>query len=152
MIFDTISQAAKYNALNAGFAKAFEFLTQPQLKQLEPGDYVIDGDKVYAAIVKTNGRKPEEAKIETHQRYIDIQMVLGGVDTMGYAPAENCSDEATPYDAEKDLQFFNEPSESWLVVKEDYFAIFYPEDAHMPLIGDGEIHKVVVKVAVDQGE
>ena len=151
MIFDIISQADRYVSLNKGFSAAFKFLSQPELKSLEPGDYPIDGDKVFASIVKTSGRKPEAAKIETHQSYIDIQMVLGGVDTMGWAPAEKCSDQATVYDVENDLQFFNEKSESWLVVKEDYFAIFFPEDAHMPLIGDDEIHKVVVKVAVEQG-
>jgi biofilm protein TabA len=29
------------------------------------------------------------------------------------------------------------------------FAIFFPEDAHAPMAGEGLIHKVVVKVAVD---
>ncbi len=150
MIIDIIGQADRYVSLNKGFAAAFKFLTQPELKSLEPGDYPIDGDKVYASIVKTKGRKPEQAKIETHQRYIDIQMVLSGVDTMGWTPAEKCKDVSMAYDTERDLQFFNEKSESWQVVKEDYFAIFFPSDAHMPLIGDGDIHKVVVKVAVDQ--
>ncbi len=149
MIIDIISQADRYVSLNKGFAAAFKFLTQPELKSLAPGDYPIDGKKVYASIVKTKGRKPEQAKIETHQRYIDIQMVLGGVDTMGWTPAEKCKDVSMAYDAERDLQFFHEESESWQVVKEDYFAIFFPADAHMPLIGDGDIHKVVVKVAVD---
>lgn len=150
MVIDIIDQADRYVSLNQWFKPAFEFLTRPELKSLEPGEYPIDSDKVFATIVKTKGRKAEEAKIETHRRYIDIQMVLGGTDAMGWAPAVNCLDQVMAYDADKDLQFFNEKPESWQIVKEDYFAIFFPEDAHMPLIGDGEIHKVIVKVAVDQ--
>jgi beta-galactosidase beta subunit len=29
------------------------------------------------------------------------------------------------------------------------FVVFFPEDAHLPLIGSGLIHKVVVKIATD---
>ncbi len=150
MIIDIIDQADRYVCLNKWFKPAFEFLTRPDLKSLEPGDYPIDSDKVYASIVKMPGRKVEEAKIEIHRRYIDIQMVLGGSDNMGWAPAVKCIDQVAAYNPERDLQFFHEKPESWQLVKEDYFAIFFPDDAHMPLIGDGEIHKVVVKVAVDR--
>jgi len=151
MVIDIIDQADRYLSLNKWFKPAFEFLTRPELKSLEPGEYPIDSDKVFATIVKTKGRQAEAAKIETHRRYIDIQMVLGGTDAMGWAPAVKCLDQSMAYDADRDLQFFNEQPESWQIVKEDYFAIFFPEDAHMPLIGDGDIHKVIVKVAVDQG-
>jgi beta-galactosidase beta subunit len=47
-------------------------------------------------------------------------------------------------------QFFTDPPEAWLPVHNGTFAIFFPEDAHLPLISPGQIHKVVVKVAVNQ--
>ncbi|NJD55400.1 MAG: DUF386 domain-containing protein, partial [Nitrospirae bacterium] len=43
-------------------------------------------------------------------------------------------------------QFFVDKPDAWLSVEAGAFAIFFPEDAHMPLISPGRIHKVVVKV------
>ncbi len=147
MVIDIIENAARYVALNPGFAKAFEFLSRPDLAELATGEYVLDGDKVYATIVKTKGREVAKAKTETHKRYIDIQMVLGGEDSMGWIPTAKLSDVSMAYDDKRDLEFFHESPESWQVVKPGYFAIFFPEDGHMPLIGTGDIHKIVVKVA-----
>ena len=39
----------------------------------------------------------------------------------------------------------------WLPVASGMFVVFFPEDAHLPLISPGLIHKVVVKVAVGKG-
>ncbi len=150
MVFDVIENAARYEVLNKGFKAAFDFLRRPDLKELAPGEYELVGRKVYASISKMQGREAAAAKIETHQRYIDIQMVLGGTDTMGWAPAASCQSSDDGYDAERDLQFFNERPQTWLVVEDGSFAVFFPEDAHLPLIGEGMIHKVVVKVAVAQ--
>lgn len=33
--------------------------------------------------------------------------------------------------------------DAWVAVKHDAFAVFFPQDAHMPLISDALIHKVV---------
>ena len=45
------------------------------------------------------------------------------------------------------MLFTDQPT-AWTAVGPGEFAIFFPEDAHLPLISDGELHKVVVKVQV----
>jgi YhcH/YjgK/YiaL family protein len=147
MILDTLNNAAKYTGLKIGISEAFGFLDQPGLEELPDGRYEILGDRVYAVITRTEGRAAAEAQLEGHRKYIDIQYVISGRECMGWSPREGLT-AATEYDADKDLEFFNGEPEALLNVPPGSFAVFLPTDAHLPLIGDGPIHKVVVKAAV----
>lgn len=84
MIIDVQVNAHRYVALHQGFAHAFEFLGRPDLQELPADTYEIDGKRVYAMVAKETGRKREDALLEAHERYIDIQLVLAGTDTMGW--------------------------------------------------------------------
>jgi len=147
MILDVLENARRYCALDQGFSKAFEFLSRKDLKELPLGKYEIDGVRIYATVSKTPGRKKEAALLETHEKYIDIQLVLAGTDTMGWKPKSSCNQPTQGYDQKTDLQFFADQPDAWLATESGAFAIFFPEDAHMPLISQGDIHKVVVKIA-----
>jgi len=148
MIVDILENSRLYAPLNKGFAHAFEFLKRPDLKHLSPNRYEIDGDRVFAMVSRNPGRRKEDAQLETHQKYIDIQLVLAGTDTMGWKHEALCSKPCREYNPEADVRFFADEPDIWLPVESGTFVIFFPEDAHMPLISAGEIHKVVVKVAV----
>jgi biofilm protein TabA len=148
MILDVLENAHRYLALNKGFAKAFEFLLHPDLKELPVGKYEIDGEHVFAMVSKDPGRKKEDALLETHEKYIDIQLVLAGTDDMGWKPKSLCKNSSGEYNQETDVQFFADEPDAWLSTKSGAFVIFFPEDAHMPLISSGQLHKAVVKVAV----
>jgi len=147
MILDALKNARRYLALNKGFAGAMEFLLRPDLKELPIGRYEIDGDRVYAMVSKEPGRRREDALLETHERYIDIQLVLAGMDDMGWKPKSLCSQPSGEYDRRNDIQFFADEPDAWLSVRSGAFVVFFPEDAHMPLISSGQLHKIVVKVA-----
>lgn len=146
MILDVFENLEQYLALNKGFAKAMEFLLSPDLKELSEGKYEIDEDSIYAMVSKESGRRKENALLEVHNKYIDIQLVLAGTDTMGWKPRSLCKQPTQEYDQKSDIQFFADNPDAWLSVESGAFAIFFPEDAHMPLISPGQIHKVIVKV------
>ena len=148
MILDILDNADRYNALHSNFAKAFQFLKRADLVTLTEGKYDIDGDNVFAIVAKDQGREKDEAQLEFHNKYIDIQMVLEGVDEMGWKARCACTDTGDPYDPENDIQFVADPPTAWAKTEPGHFAIFFPEDSHLPLIGKGLIHKVIVKVAV----
>ena len=150
MILDSLDNAHRYVSLNKGFEKAFEFLNRPDLKELPAAKYDIDKDLVFAIVANEQGRKAEDAQLETHNKYIDIQFILSGIDNMGWKPKLSCYQKATEYNLKNDLQFFTNKPDVWLAVKSGMFAIFFPEDAHMPLISSEQIHKVIVKIALDQ--
>jgi YhcH/YjgK/YiaL family protein len=58
---------------------------------------------------------------------------------------------AGTYDPGRDIEFFTDRPDVWIPVKPGQFVVFFPEDAHAPLVGAGEIHKIVVKVAAGSG-
>jgi len=147
MILDVLVNAHRYRSMNKGFARAFEFLLRPELKELPVGEYKIDGERVYAMVSKDTGQKKEDALLETHEKYIDIQLVLAGVDDIGWKPKSLCKQPTGNYDPESDLQFFADQPNTWLSIESGEFAIFFPEDAHMPMISSGQIHKIVIKIA-----
>lgn len=149
MILDVLENAHRYLALHEEFAKAFDFLLRPNLKDLPVGKYEIDADRIYAIVSKEHGRRKEDALLETHEKYIDIQLVLAGTDDMGWKPKSLCKHPFGEYNQKNDEQIFTDEPDAWLSTKSGAFAIFFPEDAHMPLISSGQIHKVIVKVAVD---
>jgi biofilm protein TabA len=148
MMVDRLDQAERYIGLHPAFKKAFLFLRQKSLSELTPGKHEIDGDRLYCTISKGPGRKRAEARLEAHRRYIDIQFVVQGIDEMGWRPTADCTLPDPGYDDQKDLIFFKDPPKQWVKVPTGSFAIFFPETAHAPLVSDGIIHKVVVKVAV----
>ncbi len=150
MIFDVIENSNNYLAINKGFAKAFEFLRRPDLQELPVDRYEIDGERVYAMVAKDQGRNKADAQLETHKKYIDIQFVLAGTDHMGWKTRASCHQPSGNYDHTADIAFFSDEPEAWLPTSHGMFAIFFPEDAHMPLISPGQIHKVIVKVAANQ--
>ena len=148
MILASLAEADRYSALHPLFAPAFEFLRGTDLKALAPGKHAVDGERIFAIVEACAARTRAEAKLECHRRYIDIQLVLEGIDEMGWKPVAACVDPATDYDAARDIRFFNDPPSSWIATPPGAFCLFFPDDAHAPLVGTGMIRKVVVKIAV----
>ena len=148
MILDTLNRSDRYLALHPLFARAFAFLRSTDLNALESGRHVIDGEQLFAIVEACVGRTRAEAKLECHRRYIDIQLVLEGVDEMGWKPLAECVNAATDYDAARDIRFFKDTPASWIATPPGSFCLFFPDDAHAPLVSAGMIRKVVVKIAV----
>ena len=102
MILDTLARADRYCALHPLFARAFAFLRSADLQALAPGRHEVQGERLFAIVEACAGRTRAEAKLECHRRYIDIQLVLQGIDEMGWKPVAACLDPATDYDAARD--------------------------------------------------
>ena len=145
MIIDTLANAERYYAIHPRFQKAFEFLRTQPLATLPFGKVVIDGDAITANIQEASGQKAEAAKLEYHRKYIDIQYVVSGNETMGWMPVEGLG-KPQPFNEAQDYALAADAPQSWLNVRPGSFAVFFPEDAHAPNVGEGKWRKVVVKV------
>jgi YhcH/YjgK/YiaL family protein len=150
MILDRIQNAAQYGPVPPGLDQALRFLAQTDLTKLALGRHAIAGDRLYAIVAKDDGRGHERARLEAHRRYIDIQYVVSGTEEIGWRSCASCASIATPYDPAKDVMFFGDTPETWLILPAGHFAVFFPDDAHAPLAGRSVVHKVVVKVAVEK--
>ena len=146
MVLDVLHNAKFYVDRNPGMAKAFEFLLRPDAKDLPAGTYEIDGDRVYAMVQTNPGRPREGALLEAHREYIDIQLVLAGVDEMGWRPTQSCKQLDREYDPESDAMLYSDEPDAWITTRPGSFVIYYPEDAHMPNVSEDTLHKIVVKV------
>jgi YhcH/YjgK/YiaL family protein len=148
MILDTLENAAKYAGLRDGLSEGFGFLDQPGVTELAPGKYEISDGLVYAIVEKNDGRKVEDGKLEAHRNYLDIQYIVSGDESMGWSPLADLTG-SEGYDEKRDLEFFTDDPQSIVKVPPGSFTIFLPADAHLPGIGNGPIHKIVIKVAMD---
>ncbi len=148
MILDTLAGSGRHLALHPRFARAFAFLHETDLLALAPGRHAVQGEDIFAIIEHCAGRTRAEARLESHRRHIDIQLVLEGVDEMGWKPLAECVKPIGDFDAARDIRFYDDAPSSWVATPAGAYCIFFPDDAHAPLVSGGMIRKVVMKVAV----
>ena len=146
MVVDTLENLEKYASLNPLFAQAIEFLKSHDLHAMEVGKTELNGKDLVINIAQTTPKTKEQAKLETHNEFIDIQVPLSGTEIMGYTPGKDCVPADAPYSAEKDITFFEGLAETYIAVKPCMFAIFFPQDGHAPGISPDGVKKVIVKV------
>lgn len=145
MIVDRLENLDKYVALNPLFAQAAEYLKTTDLLAVEPGTKVeLKGKDLRVNFAQTKPKTKEQARLETHRDFIDIQIPLSDTEVMGYTPAADLPE--AEYNAEQDVTFFEGLAESYIDVKPGMFAIFFPEDGHAPGVTETGLRKVVVKV------
>lgn len=147
MIIDKIENAHIYKNISERISKSFEYIKSTNLKNLPAGKYPIDEENIFALVSEYKTKPESEGKLEAHKKYIDVQYVIEGEELMGYAPLGN-QHILEPYKEENDIVFFT-GDKSFTKVSEGMFAIFFPEDVHMPGISTGKISdvkKLVIKV------
>jgi YhcH/YjgK/YiaL family protein len=148
MVVDTLDNLDKYASLNPLFAQAVAYLRATALNALEVGKIVLKENDLVVNVQQTAPKKKEQAKLETHRAFIDIQIPLSGTEVMGYTAAKDCKPADAPYDAEKDITFFDGPADDYITVKPGMFVLFFPQDGHAPGITPTGVKKIVVKVKV----
>lgn len=152
MIFDTLRNASRYFALSTNLRTAIEYLQQSDFARMDDGKYQLDGDRLFAMVSRYRTKLPAEAVWESHRRYIDVQFVVQGVERLGYVPLDRPPAVKTPYDAGRDVIFYEAGTDT-LRFAAGQIAILFPDDIHAPGLAEdrqtaGEVLKVVMKVAV----
>jgi YhcH/YjgK/YiaL family protein len=148
MIIDSLLGLERYFSMHPGFEKAYRFLRRQPLEQLAEGRHVIDGENVYATVSESPGKAPEVAKLEVHDSYIDIQVLIQGQETMGWRDRRHCKLLNTAYDAQRDMALYDDQPDVFFTLEPEHIVLFFPYDAHAPMIGDGVIRKIIVKVKI----
>lgn len=149
MIIDTIQNASKYFSAHPLLEKAFEYIERTDLANAPEGKLdIAEGLKAIVSNAPGKTKETSVAKFECHNYHIDIQLCIAGVETIGWKPREKCLTENCGYNSEKDVQLYNEQPDMYFQITNGQFAIFFPEDVHAPMIGKGEIKKLVIKVKI----
>ena len=133
---------------NPNYIKALEYIKNTDLNSLEPGKHFIDGDKLFVNINDSALKTPEQARLEVHDKYIDIQIPLSKDESFGVKPRSECREPEGEFNTEKDILFYRDKDWKTVSVKAGEMIVFEPDTAHAPLIGEGTIHKAIFKVKV----
>lgn len=141
--------ARQYQANKTLWDKALAFLRDKNLDSLPAGNYVIDGQDVFADITETPSSPLDQAKWHSHKRYCDIQYVIKGKERVGVAPIQGAPIVA-PFNDKGDSQFYDQNMKgNYYETVPGTFFIFFPSDVHRPFIkvdGAGEVKRIRFKV------
>jgi len=152
MIADSIQNSSLY-PFGPAWKAAFEFL-KTLTPDSETGKRLIQGDKIFAGVDCYETKSRADAKLETHRKYVDVQVLLSGSEVIEIFPKRGLT-VSEPYNPEKDAEFYAKPSEphAKVILKPGQFLVFFPDDAHMPCLMTGSspepVKKVVIKVAAE---
>ena len=151
MVIDTLDHSSSYENLHPRFKAAFAFLKRPDIATVALGRTDIDGNSLYALVQEYETKPIQEGKLEAHKKYVDIQMILEGEEFMGYAPLGGQT-ATKPFDPDKDIGFFD--GEAWFTrFRKGMFAIFFPQDAHLPgryTEKPSAVKKIVLKIQLSE--
>jgi YhcH/YjgK/YiaL family protein len=149
MIYDSLSNLKTYSNLSTNFKLAIDYILENDFADLAPGKYELTNGIFY--LVQTYETKPEtEVKFESHKKFIDIQIIIGGDEIIDITSIKNLL-RHTGYDTTKDIEFYLPGKEyTRIFLKTNEFGVFFPQDAHRPGIRllTKNVKKLVFKVPV----
>lgn len=149
MIIADITDRARYYSLHPRMEQLWDYVCTHDLLHAPAGRIDIDGDNLFINVSETELRPLEQQKLEVHRRYIDVQIPLSASETVGWKPLSDMTTESEqPFDEENDFALYDERAQVYLNVHPGQFYIMFPEDAHGPVIGQGQIKKLIGKIRI----
>lgn len=150
MILDTHQNLHSYASIFCDVDCATVFRWLEKCESYQPDTKVdFHGDKLFARILRPTTVPSAESRWENHREYVDLQYVVGGGEIIEWSPASDLVSVGA-YDADRDVQFYQETSPTQrLVMNNGLLVFFFPDDAHKPQVADGihsHVHKAVVKI------
>ena len=149
MIFDRLDNFPLYLPLHPHFADVWAFLEENNPDSLPPGRHEVNTRGTFVLVSEYATRQLAESFIECHRNYIDIQLLTRGAEAVGICNRIACRE--FPYDSEKDFLKLEGPTDR-LTLNPGSFAVFFPDDGHMPMLQledtPVQVKKVVFKVPV----
>ena len=112
-------------------------------------EYPLQGNDVFARVISYETKSPDTAVLEAHRKYIDIQMMIQGIECIKWFPVKALK-VGVHYDMIKDVEFFHHPlyCPARVDLCPETFIALFPHDAHMTQLMCGNIPRVVKKVVV----
>jgi biofilm protein TabA len=151
MILDKVENAAFYASVLPYNGRAFSILKDSMLIHQPDGKYVIEEGRFWYMVQRYETRPAELCKFESHDQFADIHFMVSGEELIGHTFREGLQ-VSSPYDAEGDKTYYEHKPLAQLNairLSPGCFAIFFPQDVHMPCLQNeqaGPVHKVVFKL------
>ena len=149
MIVDNIKNAPFYYSLHPRLEKAFDFFQTIDFDLCEEETIEVDGDKIKLIISLNKLKDQAESPLEAHRKYFDVHIPISQAEVFGWKSLKSIKKEVDGYDSEKDFELFDEKPSTYFTVEPGEFTVFFAEDTHAPLIGSGEMKKIIFKILID---
>lgn len=147
MIFDSLKNCGLYYGIGPRMKKAFEYIASTDWTAVEPGIHELEGRDIYVNVMERDLKKKPDAKLEVHDRYIDIQVLVSGTcESFGWSERKDLRQPIGPFNPEKDIQLFDDEPQTYYTLRPGQFTVLFPEDGHAPMVGEGRVRKIIVKV------
>jgi YhcH/YjgK/YiaL family protein len=146
MILDTLDRLEKYGFISPMMDKVLDFFRDTDLATLAPGRINLQGDDLFVNVNRQGAQTREEAPIEAHREYIDIQVPISSDEEMGFLSAPFMPAPSKAYNADRDVAFYPGLCDTYLNVRKGMFVIFFPGEGHAPAITQDGILKLIVKI------
>jgi YhcH/YjgK/YiaL family protein len=133
MILDKVENAARYAAINEGIVKAVAAAKALCADTYQKGRVEVDGENVYLNCAEYDTHDREGALTEAHRAYLDVMVVIEGVETVYVKRTDALQNVTKPYDTaiEALLADTDKDASAIRLCKGDFLVLF-PEDAHAP--------------------
>lgn len=148
MIIGTLADSARIESLHPLFKQVFDYIKSHDLLHAPLERIELDGERLFINNVLAKAKTEQEQPLEAHRRYLDIHVLLEGKERIGWRALEDCAEPREPFNEADDYMLIDQRATAYVDLQPGQFAIVYPEDAHAPLIGEGEIRKLIVKALV----
>ena len=150
MILDSLENTGRFETLHPLFRQSFDYFRSMNLSKMEDGDYTYgEHYEMRLTISSFKGKNKSDAIIETHRKYLDIQIPLIGIEKIGWKPLDQLAETTVDYDEKKDIAFYVDRPTAFTKIYPGQFAIYFPEDGHAPGIGQGFIRKAIIKIPIE---
>ena len=150
MIFDSLHNADSY--FTAHWWQDTLAYIRSATSSLSDGVHPVRTDAIVARVHTGRTGPASEAVLESHRAYVDVHVVLDGQETITIWPADRLHIR-TPYNDQQDVVFYDPPTDegTQLTLSPGFFAVFFPQDAHMTQLMDrrpAAVKKLVMKISV----
>ncbi len=152
MILTPLADAGRYAGLHPLFGRAFAWCAVAANLRSAIGTHVIIPDGLTVIVDEGSTRDDAGARLESHRANIDIQVNLSGGEAMEWAPRAGLTLDQD-FAPGGDIAFWKQPPlAARFLVAPGHAAIFWPEDAHKPILhpasGRVAYRKMVFKVRI----
>ena len=136
----------RYSAVIPGLEEAIK--AAAGLTDLTPRTIPLSGQN--RILVQENTTKAAEGRLlEAHREFLDIQYILEGGETVGWAPIDALTLDGA-FNTAKDVGMYAGACD-FMDIRAGYCYVVFPEDAHMPgshLTEAKQFKKLVIKLKV----
>lgn len=151
MVYDKVGNIELYKGLSEDIYLGLEFLKNSN-PNIENGVHELS-PRVKAIVSEYQTKDVNEYGFEAHRKFVDIQFLIKGSEKICCLPIEKL-EEKKPYQEDNDAAFYTANSKPIEIeLGNGFFAIYYPQDGHMPGLcveKPESVKKVVVKVRIEE--